>query len=103
MRDERTYIEDILEAIEAIGRFIEGMDFNAFFKDDKTVSAVLRKLEIIGEATKKISEKTKAANPDTPWRAAAGMRDRLIHAYFEVEEEIVWMTVQKSLPLLRKN
>jgi len=100
MRDERTYLEDILNATEAIGRFVEGMDFNAFCKDDKTLSAVLRKLEVIGEATKKISDETKAAHPDTPWRAAAGMRDRLIHAYFEVEEEIVWLTIQQNLPFV---
>ncbi|MDX2136089.1 MAG: DUF86 domain-containing protein [Saprospiraceae bacterium] len=98
IRDEKTFLADILNAIESINRYIEGMDFNDFSKDDKTLNAVLRQLEVIGEATKRVSDETKNAHPDLPWRAAAGMRDRLIHGYFEIEVEIVWDTVLLSLP-----
>ncbi|MBX2930213.1 MAG: DUF86 domain-containing protein [Saprospiraceae bacterium] len=63
MREESTYLEDILDAISAVRRFVEGMDFEDFKNDDKTFSAVLRKLEVIGEATKNISEETKNSSP----------------------------------------
>ncbi len=85
-------------AIESIDRFIEGLSYEAFSQDDKTISAVVRKLEIIGEAAKRIPESTKDAYPDISWKLAAGMRDRLIHAYFEVEAEILWFTIKTSLP-----
>lgn len=97
-RDEITFLQDILGAIESIERFVAGLSYEDFAQDDKTISAVVRKLEIIGEAAKRIPESTRNAYPAIPWRLASGMRDRLIHAYFEVEEEILWFTIQNSLP-----
>ena len=81
MRDPTLYLKDILEAMEAIERFVEGMEFEDFKMDDKTSSAVIRKFEIIGEATKNVPETIKQKYPIIPWREMAGMRDKLIHFY----------------------
>ena len=97
MRDPILYVEDILEAIEKIKRYTEGMDFDDFVEDEKTVDAVIRNLEIIGEAVKNLPEEFKAMYPDLPWREIAGMRDRLIHAYFGVDLSIVWYTIKNDL------
>ena len=98
MRDHRLYISDIIEAITAIETFIAGQTFKQFGADDKTVSAVIRKLEIIGEAAKNVPEEIKQKYPDIPWREMAGMRDRLIHFYFGVDFGLVWETVKNRLP-----
>lgn len=79
MRDYKLYIKDILEAIESIEKFVKGMSFDKFIKDDKISSAVVRKFEIIGEATKWVSNEIKQKYPQIPWKEMAGMRDRLIH------------------------
>lgn len=85
MKDDRVYLEHILESAAKIRRFVaSGRD--AFFADDMAQDAVVRNLEIIGEATKQLSDGLRARHPDLPWRAMARMRDRLIHAYFGVRE-----------------
>lgn len=71
--------------------------------DEKTQSAVVRQLEIIGEAAKRLSEEVKASTPDIPWREIAATRDRLIHGYFTVKLDIVWNVVERDLPLLKKS
>ena len=101
MRDDRLYLKDIFAAMVATQEFIEGIDFETFASDDKTASAVLRKLEIIGEATKNVPEEIRREYPQVPWRQMAGMRDRLIHSYFEVDYLLVWETVKNQIPLLQ--
>ncbi|MFH1215516.1 MAG: DUF86 domain-containing protein [Pseudomonadota bacterium] len=97
------YLEDILDAISKSLSFVHGMTKEKFFQDDKTVFAVIRALEIIGEAAKKIPEDTRCKYPDLPWREMAGMRDKLIHDYIGVNLEVVWKTVFEDLPILEKN
>jgi len=102
-RDIKLYVRDILEAIKAIEKFVEGMDFENFKEDDKTSSAVIRKFEIIGEATKNIPQSIKEKYPHIPWKEMAGFRDRLIHFYFGIKYDIVWDTIKLRLPELRNN
>ena len=100
-RDTGLYLKDILDAIEAIENFVEGMDFESFQKDDKTSSAVIRKFEIIGEATRNIPQDIRKAYPDIPWKEMVGFRDKLIHFYFGIKYEIVWDTIKSRLPELK--
>ena len=92
-RDYNFYIKDILQSIIQIEEFVEGMDYEEFLHDEKTTSAVIRKLEIIGEAAKHIPPRVKQAHPKLPWNEMARMRDKLIHGYFGVDHEIVWKVV----------
>ena len=101
MRNHTLFIQDILLAIERIESFIGGMDYDAFVEDDKTLSAVVRKLEIIGEAVKQLPEGFTQLHPNIPWKQIAGMRDKLIHFYFGVDPLLVWQTVQNRLPELK--
>lgn len=98
MRDYGLYLKDILAAIDDIEKFVQDMDFDAFQADDKTVSAVIRKLEIIGEATKGIPAEVRAGHSHIPWKEMAGMRDKLIHFYFGVDTALVWATITRRLP-----
>lgn len=100
MREHRLYLKDILAAMQSIESFVAGMDENAFRADDKTASAVVRKLEIIGEAVKCIPEGVKQGHPTVPWREMAGMRDKLIHAYFGVDYSLVWRMIRERLPMI---
>jgi uncharacterized protein with HEPN domain len=100
-RDIRDYLRDILETINLAESFIQGMTFEVFQTESKTSFAVIRALEVIGEATKSIPEEIRAQYPLIPWRGFAGMRDKLIHAYFGVDLQVVWDTVQQDLPGLK--
>ena len=102
MRDYTLYLKDILAAIESIEGFVEGMNLEAFQADDKTTSAVMRKLEIIGEATKRIPDETRQKHPHIPWKEMAGMRDKLIHFYFGVDYLLVWRTIKERLPQVKQ-
>lgn len=99
MKDDRPYLLHIRDGLTRILEYTrEGRD--AFFLDSRTQDAVLRNLEIIGEAVKNLSIATRAARPDVPWKSIAGMRDLLIHHYFGVKLETVWDVIEKELPSL---
>jgi uncharacterized protein with HEPN domain len=96
-REIRDYLDDIAESVEDIRSFTEGLSFDDFVTDKKTINAVVRSLEIIGEAAKKIPLEIRASHPAIPWQEIAAMRNKLIHDYFGVDLEIVWETIQNSL------
>lgn len=96
------YLHDIQDAAEKAQRFVEGIDFEEFAKDEKTVFAVVRALEIIGEAAKHIPGEVRREYPDIPWRDMAGMRDKVIHEYFGVNLRRVFDTVLQELPKVRE-
>jgi len=100
MKEALDYLDDIIEAAEKIEHFTEGMDYAAFTSDEKTVDAVLRNFEVIGEAAKNIPDKIYREYSDVPWSEMAGMRDKLIHGYATIELRIVWTTVQEEIPTL---
>lgn len=101
MRDISLHLQDILDAMLAVERFVEGMSFDEFKTDDKTSSAVIRKFEIIGEAAKQIPEEIRNKYPLIPWKEMAGMRDRLIHFYFGIKYELVWHTIKDVIPQVK--
>lgn len=100
-RDVLDYLEDIAAAMDAASAFVLGMDLPQFRVDQKTSFAVVRALEIIGEATKRIPEPVRLKHPAVPWRQMAGMRDRLIHGYNRVNLDVVWATVIQDISAAR--
>lgn len=100
MKDDRVYLGHILEAIQDIEQYA-GAGRDTFMTDTMRQDALLRKLEVIGEAVKNLSENSKQRRPEIPWRQIAGMRDRLTHDYFGVDLALVWVTVEKDVPALK--
>jgi uncharacterized protein with HEPN domain len=99
-RRDRDYIEDIHDAIERTQRYTNGMSREQFEEDEKTQDAVIRNLEVIGEAAKGITASMRRENPSIPWKDLAGVRDKLIHHYFGVNYAIVWKIIRDDLPPL---
>ncbi|MFQ6089353.1 MAG: DUF86 domain-containing protein [Candidatus Methanofastidiosia archaeon] len=100
-RTYRDYIEDILNSIQEIEDFTAGMEFEDFIDDRKTLNAVIRSLEVMGEAAKKIPNDIRTKYADIPWKYIAGMRDKLIHEYHGVDLEIVWEVIKKEIPPIK--
>lgn len=95
-------IEDIIEAINRIMTYIDNLTYNEFLNDLKTQDAIVRNIEIIGEAVKKIPHHIRQKYPRIPWKEIAGTRDKLIHDYFGVNFDIVWAIIKNDLPKLKK-
>ena len=101
-RTEREFLIDIKEAIIRILKYSENLDFEIFTRDLKTQDAIVRNIEIIGEAVKNLSVDFIDQYPHVPWKNIAGMRDKLIHHYFGINVDIVWEVVRIEIPKLEK-
>jgi len=99
-RDYRVYLRDILQAFRNAREFVESVSYEEFVADKKSVSAVVRELEVAGEATKQLPGTVRRKYPQIPWSDMAGMRDKLIHFYFGIDMEIIWETVKVRIPKL---
>jgi uncharacterized protein with HEPN domain len=99
-RDWRDRIQDILDAIKEIREFTRGLDFETFREDDKSIRAVEMNFIIIGESASQIPEEVEEKHPEIPWSLMRAMRNRIVHGYFEVDEKLMWDTVQNDLPPL---
>lgn len=101
-RDIRLYLDDIIEAIEKIELYTEGLNLEQAENDGKTFDAVIRNFEIIGEAAKNVPQEVRDKYPDVPWKEMAGMRDKLAHEYFGIRFDVVWSTIKDRLPRLKQ-
>ena len=102
MDKTNSYLYDIKIACDRIQHFIDGMDFDTFSKDFMCQDAVIRRIEIIGEASTKIDSSFQEDHSDIPWHLMRGMRNRLIHDYNEIDIDLVWQTIQNDIPDLKK-
>ncbi|MFQ6034867.1 MAG: DUF86 domain-containing protein [Sedimentisphaerales bacterium] len=99
-RNEVMYLQDIADSCDKVLRFTKGLSLPDLLQDEKTYDAVVRNLEIIGEAAKHISQNLRNQMPDIEWRKIAGMRDLLAHVYFGIDNDILWDVVQNKIPQL---
>jgi len=100
-REYKLFIQDIKECIAQIDEFVGDMTLEEFKADEKTSSAVVRKIEIIGEATKNVPKEIRQKYKELPWSDMARMRDKIIHSYFVVDYEVVWKTIKERLPEIK--
>jgi len=100
-RDINDYLQDILDSIDEIREFTQGMSFDDFAADRKTINAVLRSIEVMGEASRKIPDRIRSQYTQVPWRKMTGMRDKLIHEYHGVDIDTVWQTLHEDIPPLK--
>ncbi|MEM4308546.1 MAG: DUF86 domain-containing protein [Thermoplasmata archaeon] len=100
-KDDTVYLKHILDALQRIEEYTQGVSYECFQKSNLIQAGVIRELEIVGEATKRLSENTRMRYPHIPWNKMARMRDKLIHGYFGVDLDAVWDTVKKDVPLLK--
>ncbi|PIV23972.1 MAG: DUF86 domain-containing protein [Deltaproteobacteria bacterium CG_4_8_14_3_um_filter_45_9] len=100
-REYTDYLQDILDAAGKAMRFVKGVDFEAFCANEEKVFAVIRALEIIGEAAKNITKSMRGRYAEIPWEDIVGMRNKVIHDYFGVDLEVIWKTLHEDLPPLQ--
>jgi uncharacterized protein with HEPN domain len=101
-REFLDYVADIQDAAQNISQFIAGMTWAQFAQDQKTIYAVVRAFEIIGEAAKKVPPSVRKRHAKVPWKQMAGMRDKLIHEYFGVNHQVLWKTAQEDIHLVQR-
>jgi uncharacterized protein with HEPN domain len=101
-RDYSDYIQDILSSILEGLEFVKGLSYEDFQEDKKTLYAVIRTIEVMGEAAKNLPISIQKKYPEIPWKEIRGMRNKLIHEYFGVDTGVIWKTVQEDFPLLKK-
>lgn len=102
MRSEQQYLTDIVEAADAIARFVAGIDREVFLNDELRQSAVMQKIGVIGEAAGKVSPELREQYPDVEWPNIVGMRNILVHSYFSIKQDIIWQTATVAVPELRQ-
>ena len=95
------YLQDIVEAADRIASYVEGVTRSEFETDQMRIDAVIRNLQIIGEAVKNIPDSIREKDPSILWQEIAGLRNRVTHAYFDVDVDIIWDVVQSELPILK--
>ncbi|HSE83196.1 MAG TPA: DUF86 domain-containing protein [Thermodesulfobacteriota bacterium] len=101
-REWKLFVEDILESIELIEKYVENMQFDNFKNDRKTIDAVVRNFEIIGEASKFIPDLIKKKHQDVDWQGVVGLRNRIAHEYFTISPMIIWHIIEEELPKLKE-
>ncbi len=101
-REWRYLVEDIIEAIDEVAGFVNGMTAEVFFEDNKTQAAVERKFILIGEAARQMPETVKDTYPEIPWRNMKDMRNFAVHVYWAVESAVLWETIHEDLPELAR-
>ena len=101
-RNIKLYVDDIKDAISKIDKYSKGLSFDKFSKNNLVIDAVVRNLEVIGEAAKNIPTDFKKEYKDIPWSKIAGMRNIIVHEYFSVDLEILWQTIQQDILELKK-
>jgi uncharacterized protein with HEPN domain len=102
IKDDLAYIDHIIDCIRKIKMFSSGLTFNEFKTNELVQDAIIRNIEIIGEASKKVSSDTKKTYYEIPWKEISGMRDKLIHDYLGVDVKVVWKTIKEDIPILEK-
>jgi uncharacterized protein with HEPN domain len=100
-RDISIYVKDIIENMGRVERFVEGMSYEDFIRDEKTSFAVLRCIEIMGEAAKHVPESFRLKYSEIPWKDIGGMRDKVMHFYFGVELKRVWLVIKEDIPEIK--
>lgn len=101
IKDDSVYLRHILDAISRIEEYTRSSEYEAFMNDHLVQDAVIRQIEIIGEATKRLSNEIREKHSHMPWKDIAGMRNKLIHDYFGIDLDAVWDTIQKDIPFLK--
>jgi uncharacterized protein with HEPN domain len=102
LKEDLVYLKHILDAIARIEEYTKGVDYEDFMNKPLVQDGIIRQIEIIGEAVKKLSVQIKEKYPEIPWKDVAGMRDKLIHEYFGVDLDAVWKTVKEDIPFLKE-